>query len=83
MGNNQMQISKEIKPGKYRHYKGDIVEVIGMGVHSETLEEFVVYKHISGKRVGKGYFWVRPANIFIENVEIEGKTLPRFRRIEE
>jgi hypothetical protein len=43
------QGNKMIKLGKYKHYKGDTVEVIGEALHSETLEEFVAYKHISGK----------------------------------
>ncbi|AKM82493.1 TPA: DUF1653 domain-containing protein [Candidatus Berkelbacteria bacterium] len=71
-----------MKLGKYKHYKGDLVEVIGKSLHSETLEEFVTYKHISGKRKDEEYFWVRPIKMFKENVIIEGKETPRFEFIE-
>lgn len=69
----------EVKKGKYKHFKGDLVEVIGKALHSETLEEFVVYKHITGKRAGEPYYWVRPLKIFLEKVEIDGKKVPRFK----
>ena len=72
----------EIKLGKYQHFKGDIVEVIGKALHSETMEEFVVYKHITGKRVGEPYYWVRPLDMFLEEVERDGKKMPRFKFIE-
>lgn len=62
------------KPGKYRHYKGNEYEVIGIAKHSETLEEVVIYKAL----YGEGEIWVRPLNMFIEQVEIQGKKVPRF-----
>ena len=68
-----------IKLGKYKHYKGDIVEVIGEALHSEILEEFVVYKHISGKHAGEDHYWVRPKKMFMEEVEVSGKKVPRFK----
>ena len=46
-----------MKLGKYKHYKGKIVEVIGIGKHSETLEKFVIYKE--GKNL-----WIRPEKMF-------------------
>ena len=49
-----------IKPGKYRHYKGNFYEVLGMALHSETLEEMVVYKAL----YGDGGVWVRPASMW-------------------
>jgi len=72
----------EIKLGKYQHYKGDIVEVIGKSLHSETLEEFVTYKHITGQRQGELYFWVRPVKMFLGKVTIDGKEVPRFKLLE-
>ena len=72
-----------IKFGKYRHYKGDMVNVIGKALHSETLEEFVVYKHVTGKRSKESYYWVRPFKMFLEKVELEGKRVPRFILIKE
>ncbi|MDH3582670.1 MAG: DUF1653 domain-containing protein [Phycisphaerae bacterium] len=64
----------ELKPGRYRHYKGKDYEVIGIGRHSETLEQLVIYIPL----YGQGGFWVRPLDMFVEQVEIEGKTMPRF-----
>lgn len=54
----------EVKIGKYRHFKGKIVEVIAIAKHSETLEEMVVYKH-------DNEVWVRPYSMFIEKVDKE------------
>lgn len=68
-----------IKVGKYQHFKGDAVEVIGTALHSETLEEFVVYAHIDGKRAGELNYWVRPIKMFLEKVEVDGKKVPRFK----
>ncbi len=64
--------------GKYRHYSGKEYEVIGVARHSETLEEMVVYKPLY---VDDG-LWVRPLKMFEENVEVNGKMVPRFMRIE-
>ena len=65
--------------GKYRHYKGGLYEVIGMARHSETLEEMVVYRAL----YGEGGLWVRPLAMFLENVTLDGKTVPRFAFVEE
>jgi len=65
--------------GKYRHYKGNLYEVIGVARHSETLEEMVVYRAL----YGEGGLWVRPLGMFLESVEIDGKTVPRFAYVEE
>ncbi|MBS3170993.1 DUF1653 domain-containing protein [Candidatus Woesearchaeota archaeon] len=70
----------EIKPGKYLHFKGHLVEVIGIGRHSETLEEFVVYKH-DNEEFGRGSLWIRPKTMFLETVKIDGKEVPRFKFI--
>lgn len=62
--------------GKYKHYKGNLYEVIGVAKHSETLEEFVVYKALyqpEGENL-----WVRPLCMFTESVVINGKSVPRF-----
>jgi len=66
---------KEIKSGKYMHFKGKIHEVIGVAKHSESLEEFVVYKH-------DGSLWIRPKKMFLELVERGGKITPRFKYID-
>ncbi|KKS99216.1 MAG: hypothetical protein UW07_C0008G0002 [Candidatus Nomurabacteria bacterium GW2011_GWF2_43_8] len=74
---------KSIKLGKYKHFKGDVMEVIGTGLHSETLEEFVVYKHLTGEHAGETNYWVRPIKMFLEEVEKDGKKMPRFEYIGE
>ena len=64
----------EIKPGRYRHFKGGEYEVIRVGRHSETLEELVVYRALYGEQG----LWVRPAAMWTEMVERDGKRFPRF-----
>ncbi len=64
-----------LKLGKYRHYKGNEYEVIGIAKHSETLEEMVVYRAL----YGNNDLWVRPLKIFLEKVEIDRKKVPRFK----
>ena len=66
-----------IAPGKYRHYKGNDYEVIGMATHSETHEQMVVYRPL----YGEGNLWVRPAAMFAETVVVDGKRVPRFSPI--
>lgn len=68
-----------IKPGLYRHYKGDEFEVTGIALHSETLEELVLYRHVTGDKAGEIHYWVRPRGMFLEEVEIDGKKMPRFQ----
>lgn len=66
-----------IKPGKYRHFKGKEYEVLGIAKHSETLEEMVVYRQLYGEHG----LWVRPASMWEEKVERDGKTYQRFTYI--
>ena len=66
-----------IKPGKYRHFKGNEYEVIGTAKHSETMEEMVVYRAL----YGEFGLWVRPATMWEETVERDGKTYKRFTYI--
>jgi len=67
----------DIKPGKYRHFKGNMYEVIGVAKHSESLEEMVVYRAL----YGSGDLWVRPVSMWNETVERDGKTFKRFEYI--
>ena len=67
-----------ILPGKYRHFKGNEYEVLYIAKHSETMEDMVVYRAL----YGEGGIWVRPAAMWNETVTREGKTFPRFTRIE-
>jgi hypothetical protein len=61
-------------PGLYRHYKGNLYTVLGVARHSETGEEFVVYRPEYGER----QLWVRPRAMFLENVTVDGAVVPRF-----
>ena len=70
---------QDIKPGRYRHFKGGEYEVIGVGKHSETLEEYVLYRAL----YGEGGYWVRPASMWTETVKRDGKTYKRFEYIGE
>ena len=67
----------DIKPGKYRHFKGKEYEVLGLASHSETLETYVVYRALYGE---KG-LWIRPASMWNETVERDGKAFRRFTYI--
>jgi hypothetical protein len=74
---------EKIKPGKYRHFKGKKYRVIGEAIHSETLEEMVIYKALyDSKEFGKNAVWVRPKKMFFETVSVDGKKVPRFEYIE-
>lgn len=64
----------DIQPGIYRHYKGGRYRVLGIARHSETEEPLVVYQALYGEHG----FWVRPAAMFTETVEVEGHRVPRF-----
>ncbi len=64
----------DIKLGKYRHFKGNEYEVVAIAKHSETLEEMVVYKDLKND----GKVWVRPAVMWNETVERDGKVFKRF-----
>lgn len=68
-----------MQKGKYKHYKGNLYEVIGVAKHSETMEEMVVYKALYQKE-GEN-LWVRPKAMFIEDVEVGGKIVKRFEFI--
>lgn len=67
-----------VKPGFYRHFKGNIYEVIGVGKHSETTEELVVYRGLYNSPHGYGAIWLRPIPMFLETIERDGKTMRRF-----
>jgi hypothetical protein len=69
----------ETPPGRYRHYKGGLYEVVGTVRHSETLEPMTLYRALYGAHG----LWVRPAAMFAESVVIEGVAQPRFRQVTE
>ena len=63
-----------LQTGLYRHYKGNPYCVLGVARHSETEEELVIYQAL----YGDFGLWVRPLAMFLETVEVDGETLPRF-----
>ena len=70
---------ESIKPGRYRHFKGNEYEVLGVARHSETREEMVVYRAL----YGEFGLWVRPVSMWNEIVERDGRTFRRFTYIGE
>ena len=67
-------VNMNIPKGNYKHFKGHVYKVIGIAKHSETLEEQVVYVSISDDND----VWVRPANMFLDIIERDGKRFQRF-----
>ena len=69
----------EIRPGRYRHFKGNEYQVLGTAIHSETGEPMVVYQALYGDHG----LWVRPAAMWSEMICGDGYTGPRFTLVEE
>lgn len=67
-------LEEAIRPGRYRHFKGKEYEVLFLARHSETEELMVVYRQLYGEHG----LWVRPASMWLETVERDGKTYRRF-----
>ena len=72
-----MNTKPELSTGHYRHYKGNDYEVIDLVRHSETEEWLVLYRPL----YGEGGLWVRPYSMFVEDVMINGVSIPRFARL--
>lgn len=70
---------EELKPGRYRHFKGNEYQLLYVAKHSETLEPMVVYRAL----YGEGGIWVRPAEMWSEEVDREGYHGPRFTYVGE
>ena len=68
----------ELKPGMYRHFKGNRYRLLYVARHSETMEPMVVYQALYGEQG----IWVRPAAMWSEWVERDGYAGPRFAREE-
>lgn len=60
----------------YQHYKGNKYRIIGIGKHTETEEEMVVYISMNNDQI-----WIRPLSMFLEFVNVDGKTIPRFTKL--
>lgn len=66
----------KVKKGIYKHFKGGKYRVIGVGKHSETLEDYVVYEALYKNEMSK--LWVRPLELFADYKEVDGKKVKRF-----
>jgi hypothetical protein len=70
----------EPRPGRYRHYKGNYYQVVGLARHSETEEELVVYRPLYE---ASWPLWVRPRAMFLGTVDVDGRDVPRFEYVGE
>ncbi len=68
-----------LKPGVYRHFKGNEYQLLFLATHSETMEPMVVYRALYGERG----VWVRPAAMWSEHMERDGYSGPRFVYVRE
>lgn len=72
-----VDFSSDLELGRYRHFKGMLYDVVDVARHSESLEFYVVYRAL----YGEGGLWIRPLEMFKEQVTREGKTFPRFEKV--
>lgn len=70
------KMDRLLEPGRYRHYKGKFYEVIGVARHSESEELLVVYRCLYGDHS----LWVRPLQMFLDTVDVDGEEVARFAR---
>ena len=73
----QVQSDDTLRPGIYAHFKNKEYEVLGTARHSESEEEFVIYRCVSDA----SQLWIRPKAMFLERVEVDGVMVPRFRYV--
>ena len=77
-----MKSKTQMETGLYKHYKGNLYEVIGVAHHSETMEEMVVYKALyDTPDFGYGAIWVRPLAMFNETIVVDGIAVKRFEKV--
>lgn len=86
MSDSTMQDAAElvvplVPAGIYEHYKGNRYEVVGVGLDSETMKPVVVYVPLTQEGKNKVSFWVRPYEMFLEFVDVDGKKVERFKKI--
>ncbi|MFZ2737596.1 MAG: DUF1653 domain-containing protein [Burkholderiaceae bacterium] len=79
MSEPEPPIMTPTRPGLYRHYKGNLYQVVGMVRHSETLEAMTLYRALYGEHG----LWVRPAAMFAQEIVFEGMLQPRFAWVAE
>lgn len=77
--------SPDLALGKYQHYRNEqLYEVLGVALHSETLEEMVIYQALYDcKEFGNKQVWVRPKKMFLEELSHQGRVVSRFKRVSE
>lgn len=66
-----------VSRGIYKHYKGNLYEVLDIATHSETGEKLVVYRALYGEYG----VWIRPLVMFVEEIEVEGGKVKRFELV--
>lgn len=71
--------TETLELGIYEHYKGARYRVIGVGKHTETEEQVVIYEPLYESDVA---YWIRPYDMFNETVKKDGKVIQRFRKIQ-
>jgi hypothetical protein len=71
---------QHVTAGIYQHYKGQSYQVLAVGRHTETAEDVVIYQPLYESDVA---YWVRPYAMFIERVVVDGKDVPRFKKVDE
>jgi len=74
---------KDIKIGKYKHFKGAEYQVLDVARHSETLDVMVIYKPLYELEEGELETWVRPIEMFFDTKEVDGESVPRFVYVDE
>ncbi len=79
----EVGVKPTIEKGIYQHYKGGIYEVLEVACHSETLDWYVVYESRERKNQGLPSLWIRPYDMFVETVTVDGQVTPRFKKIED
>lgn len=70
-----------LEKGVYRHYKGGMYDILELACHTETLEWYVVYQSHERKKLGIASVWIRPYDMFVETVELNGEHVPRFEKV--
>jgi len=82
MAIEQITPKPSLASGKYLHYKGNFYEILELACHTETGVWYVIYKSLT-PRENRPDVWVRPYEMFVEDVEVNGETIPRFKKIDE
>jgi cyclomaltodextrinase len=81
MSDDKLATKPDIRLGRYRHYKGNEYRVVDIACQSETLEWYVVYQPLY-EHGNMPNTWIRPAAMFVETVDVDGASMPRFTYID-